>query len=286
MCTRPLKGWAAVGGGFTYNVNRGWKDRPLTLPCGKCIECKGVGRFEKAIRTYHTLETEPGRRGCFITATYDPEHLPASKLLQLDDLQNFFKRLRHKMPRKVSYLAAGEYGKLGRPHYHICLIGYEPKYVRSLDDDRYEDPVVAEAWGLGGTHVGTLTPAACMYTAKYLQKDPDTLAEHGQVGNDAAPVEYTEFSLQSRNPALGRKFIETYWEDVYGDDFDAVIWDGVKIRPPRYYDRWLKKNHADVWKRIREKRLEERTEEASYRELFAREITKAKNAKFFAKERL
>ena len=288
MCTRPLKGWAAHGGGFTYNVNRGWKDRPLTIPCGKCIECKGVARFEKAIRTYHTLETEPGRRGCFVTLTYDQEHLPSSGELQLEHLQKFLKRVRHKMPRRVSYLAAGEYGsKGGRPHYHLCLVGYEPKEVKRRDD-RYEDPVVADAWSLGGTHVGTLTPAACMYTAKYLQKDVVALEAQGPARNDGVGGSpgSPEFCVMSRKPALGRAFVERYWEDIYGDDFDAVVWDGVKIRPPRYYDRWLKENHPDVWKRISAKRLEERTEEASYRELFAREITKAKNAKFFAKERL
>lgn len=271
-------------------MNRGWKDRPLTLPCGKCLECKGVARFEKAIRTYHTLEMEPGRRGCFATLTYDQEHLPESELLQQEHLVKFLKRLRHKMPRRVSYLAAGEYGSRGgRPHYHLCLIGYEPEKVRTLEDDRYEDPSINEAWGLGGTHVGTLTPAACMYTAKYLQKDVESLEAQGSELNHSAVsggAPAPEFCLMSRRPALGREFVERFWEDIYGDEFDAVVWDGVKIRPPRYYDRWLKENQPDVWKRIRDKRLEERTEEASYRELFAREVTKAKNAKFFAKERL
>lgn len=291
MCTRPMKGWAKTGGGFTFNVNNGWKDRPLTIPCNKCIECKGVQRFGKAIRVVHTLEMEPGHRGCFITLTYDDEHLPKSQLLELEKLQLFMKKLRHKTQNRLQYLAAGEYGgKTGRPHYHICLVGYEPDDVIKRETREYEDPhfdpVIEDTWRLGRTHVGTLTASSAMYTAKYVQKD----AESSDVSVYGSPSrcrerETPEFACHSIRPGLGRTFFEKYWRDIYEDDFDSVIFNGVRVKPPRYYDKLLSEQNPQLWKRIRKKRQQAQTEEASYRELIARETTKIRNARMFKKEK-
>ena len=295
MCTRPLKGWAAIGGGFTFNASRGWTDRPLTIPCNSCIECRGVVRFGKAIRVCHELEMDPGHRGCFVTLTYDPDNIPASGLLQVEDLQKFLKRIRQRVDNRLSYLAVGEYGtNYGRPHYHLCLVGYEPDVVMETDKDglydRYSDPLVQRCWTAGSTYVGTLTPSSAMYTAKYVVKDSDSHSEGVRYGDVPARVgdrerrERPEFALHSTRPALGRTFVEKYWRDIYEADFDAIVWDGIKVKPPRYYDKWLSEHQPVLWQKVKARRLELRQEDATYRELFAREVTKTKNMKMFAKD--
>lgn len=63
---------------------------------------------------------------CFVTLTYDDEHMPYGGDLHYRHFQLFLKKLRKRLGRPVRYFMCGEYGdRLGRPHYHAILIGVE-----------------------------------------------------------------------------------------------------------------------------------------------------------------
>ncbi|AXH74217.1 MAG: replication initiator protein [Microviridae sp.] len=84
------------------------------IKCGQCMECRLAYSREWAIRITH--EAAMHDRNCFLTLTYDNDHLPAHGQLVKSDLQKFFKRLRHHFNFK--YVACGEYGdRRRRPHF-------------------------------------------------------------------------------------------------------------------------------------------------------------------------
>lgn len=204
---------------------------------------------------------------CFVTLTY--EELPPNGSLDPEDFRRFIKDLRkdHEA-RTVSYYGCGEYGELNkRPHYHAVLFG--PKFL-----DRYSHPdpsrfgvwrseALDHYWSHGFAELGTVTIASASYVAGYVRKKvraqdfPDhytrVCPETGELINIQP-----EFARMSSRPAIGRRWIQKYWQDVYPRDF--VVFDGVEAKPPRYYDKWMDQNQPDVMEAVRDKRWEEHKE--------------------------
>ena len=73
---------------------------------------------------------------------------------------------------------------------------------------------------------------------------------------------HEEFSRMSTRPAIGRRWIERYWEEVYPRD--SVVLNGREQKPPRYYDKWMDQHHPEVMMLVREKRYEESQDLSSY----------------------
>ena len=97
----------------------------VVLPCGQCYACRIAKSREWASRC--VMESKLHKENCFITLTYNDEHLPSDLSLQKDDFTKFIKRLRKNTGDKIRYYACGEYGDLyQRPHFHACLFGYRP----------------------------------------------------------------------------------------------------------------------------------------------------------------
>lgn len=44
-----------------------------------------------------------------------------------------------------------------------------------------------------------------------------------------------EFARMSRRPAIGLRWLQKYWSDVYPRDHVTI--NGLKVKPPRFYDR-------------------------------------------------
>ena len=85
------------------------KQQEQLLPCGKCLSCKLDYAKEWALRITH--EASLLEENCFITLTYNNEHLPEDKSVHRSEVQNFLKRLRKKIaPRKIKTFYCGEYG--------------------------------------------------------------------------------------------------------------------------------------------------------------------------------
>lgn len=196
---------------------------------------------------------------CFITLTYAPENLPENGTLVKRDLQLFFKRLRKQTKKEgIKYYAVGEYGKeLQRPHYHICVFGYDfdDKVLWKANSipnrALYRSKLLETLWTDGYSSVGSLTPDSAGYVARYCNK---------KITGANATVHYDgklpEFALMSRGGRSGHgiawEWFQKYSTDVYPKDF--VTLKGRKERPPRYYDNLEEQNDSDILLSVKAKR--------------------------------
>lgn len=207
----------------------------VMLPCGRCLYCRTKRARDWATRCYHEALTSEA--SCFVTLTYAPEHLPKGGTLVKRDLQLFIKRLRKAIaPVKIRFFACGEYGAhLSRPHYHVLVFGWRPPDLVLWCTSRksctlYRSALVERLWPLGYSTVGDVTIRSCGYVARYCLKKVYRCPDYydGRL---------PEFTACSTRPAIGRRWLETCSGPTYPDDF--VVVDGVKRKPPRYYDKFL-----------------------------------------------
>ena len=93
----------------------------MMVACGRCAPC----RAGKVREWAHRIELEASLHevNCFLTLTYDDEHLPEGNTLEPSHLTLFIKRLRERFrPNAIRYFACGEYGdRSERPHYHLVV---------------------------------------------------------------------------------------------------------------------------------------------------------------------
>lgn len=108
-CYHPMTAWQRTDGEVVF-AERGSIQRQLTLPCGQCVGCRLERSRQWAVRILH--EAKIHKHNCFLTLTYDDEHLPRkywtgqhhpktgekiySGDLALRDVQLFLKKLRKK----------------------------------------------------------------------------------------------------------------------------------------------------------------------------------------------
>lgn len=147
-----------------YKVLTEW----IEIPCGKCESCRMNYARQWADRCM--LEAQQHEENCFITLTYDDDHLPynfftddngviegVSPTLVKRHVQLFIKQLRNYINRNVDdrhikYFVAGEYGeKNHRPHYHLLLFGWKPNdllpYKQNFQGDwLYISPTLNMLW--------------------------------------------------------------------------------------------------------------------------------------------
>lgn len=176
-------------------------DNLLELPCGKCIDCKASKAQEWSVRCY--LESLSYEDNCFVTLTYDDDHLPDS--LQKKDFQKFVKSLRN-AGIKFRYFGCGEYGSnTKRPHYHLILFGYCPKkldFICTTEKgyDIFSSKFLSSLWDKGFVSVGFVEPASICYVARYNTKKLNSSSN--------------EFILMSKRPGLGFEWIYSHLDDL------------------------------------------------------------------------
>lgn len=236
-----------------------WQTR--TLPCGRCLGCRANQAREWSIRIMH--ETQMHNSAWFLTLTYDNENLPENGSLCPTHLQGFFKTLRRDHPTgSISYFACGEYGeKTQRPHYHAVLYGpdFLDKYIHrpSPTSPVWKSQTLDSYWTHGLSEFSTVTPASAAYVAGYVRKKistryhPDAYTRVEPTTGELFDIQ-PEFSRMSLKPAIGKRWIEKYWPDVYPKDF--VVIGGKKFHPPRYYDKWMDTHHPQIMFDVRYKR--------------------------------
>ena len=210
------------------------------LPCGKCIECRLEYARTWAVRCVH--EAKMYQDNCFVTLTYSDENLKSPKL-QYEDFQKFMKRLRKSTTATIGMFVTGEYGeKTKRPHWHAIIFNWSPKdakptYKNDNGDQLYDSEQLTRLWGKGRTDLGSVTFKSAGYVARYAAKK----LIHGQ---DSDHI-YHPISKKSSKQAIGKKFLETYYKDIF--NYGECIIEEQKISIPRYYIKWLEKNHPDDW---------------------------------------
>ena len=64
------------------------------IPCGKCEGCQVDKANDWSTRAI--LEASQYKDNCFLTLTYDNEHLPKNSSLEKKEIQKFMKKLRKK----------------------------------------------------------------------------------------------------------------------------------------------------------------------------------------------
>lgn len=211
----------------------------------------------------------------FITLTYSPEHIPPDGGLVKSDFQLFMKRLRKSTDKKFKFYMCGEYGdRNNRPHYHAILFGYnfdDWQYI--LDSPSgypiYTSEKLSKIWGKGFVTIGEVTFESAAYVARYVvKKITGKLADQVDKETGLKPYERVnaitgeisevlpEYSTMSRGGrgghGIGRSWIEQYRSDCYPKDFTTVR--GVKCKPPRYYDNFLREIDLDMYDEIKEGR--------------------------------
>lgn len=227
----------------------------MEIPCGNCQSCRAAHARDWAIRAQH--ESQMHRRkegrgsvinGCFVTLTYRPEDLPKDGSLDHKDFQNFCKKLRRDVGR-FRFLHCGEYGERnGRPHHHACLFGIDFHWDRYEwhgvpGDHIWRSPTLEEAWKKGFCTIAPLNYATAKYTAGYVLKKASR--------NNKAKLGITakeEYITMSRDPGLGATWFKRYWRSVYPRD--EVVVAGQTYRPPKYYDKLLKKMDPELFQEV------------------------------------
>lgn len=217
---------------------------PIDVPCGQCIGCRIERSKMWAARCYH--EASLFEKNCFITLTYDNEHLPANGSLNKKHFQDFMKRLRFRFGSGIRFYMCGEYGETyGRPHYHACLFNFDfpdKKFFKKNNGNvLYTSEELQKLWTFGFSSIGAVTFQSAAYVARYIMKKitgKEAKNHYERFDSETGEVYYLqpEYTCMSRRPGIGKDWIKKYDKDTYKDDF--VIINGKKLRPPRYYDNY------------------------------------------------
>lgn len=201
-----------------------------------------------ALRCMYELSTS--EVASFITLTYNNDHLPADKGLHVEDLQDFWKRLRinlkrefHEFAPKIRYYACGEYGEEqkiyfspgavkphGRPHYHAIVYGLD-----DLNDTHRE--ILRKSWQLcdsfmfdkeRGKDSGMqeVTPDDICYVCGYVQKKLN-----GELGKEVYGEASKPFSTCSQG--IGLDFAVQNKDRLVANGY--TYFKGHKLSIPRYF---------------------------------------------------
>jgi len=130
----------------------------MYVPCGKCNPCRIRRASEWGLRIYHELGYH--KHSSFVRLSYNEEHLPADESISKLELRNYLRRLKSRIGA-FKYLACGEYGELGRPHYHIIILGHSPRTSGAAPGARtpkYNTKWNGTCWDV---HRGPLVDAWC-----------------------------------------------------------------------------------------------------------------------------
>jgi hypothetical protein len=207
----------------------------LRLPCGNCIGCLKSKAREWAIRC--TLELRDHPDACWVTLTYDDDHLPPT--LSKDHLRAYIKRVRARIhPRSLRYFASGEYGEQrGRPHYHSIIYGL----------GEHETDLI-KAWNYGRAQIDTLTPASIAYVAGYTAKKAGQRLRKFERVEEVDPrtgecfLPQPPFLAMSGKPGIGATARDKYWRSWR----TTAIHSAQEVPAPRYlHQGWLKHTSPD-----------------------------------------
>ena len=243
-------------------------DDSMSVACGQCMFCRLEKSRETALRCVH--ESRMFSDNCFITLTFSDEKMkelcpltPGGYSLVRKHAQDFMKRLREKFARGFEYVlrdgkkrfyqsknvrayGCGEYGdNNGRPHYHMCLFGHgfydgrKPAGKSGSGAVFFDSELLSRLWGHGIVSVQDLTNETASYCARYIMKK--------QMGDSAKEYygdRVPEYNAMSLKPGIGAAWFDQFRRDVFPHDF--VIQRGVKRRPPKFYDRILKRSKAAI----------------------------------------
>lgn len=209
-------------------------------------------------------ESQLWDKKCFITLTYDDEHLPEGNTLVKSHFQNFIKRLRKKHGGNLKYFHCGEYGTTtGRPHYHALLYGvdFPDRKQHSKNDSGdtlWTSETLSQLWGKGHCLIGNLTYKTAAYTARYILKKVtgEDAAKHytyTDINTGQIHRRLPEYITSSNRPGIGSTWFKKYHKDAFPSDY--LILEGKKHPVPKYYTRLLERRSPDLHAKIKLQRI-------------------------------
>lgn len=248
---------------LSFQPRAGWNS--VLLPCGKCVGCRLDHSSQWAHRLVH--ESKMHEQSCFITLTYEDQHLPPYGSLSKRDYQLFLKKLRQHLHKengiKIRYFLVGEYGdQTKRPHYHAIIFGWFPqdaklKYKNKQGDRLYSSETLTKIWGKGLADFGQVTYKSAAYCARYTLKKSGgkfPVGHYQRLDVETGEVIQLEpeFAKMSTHPGIGKTFYEKFSGDIHNGDYSIV--EGRKHRPPRYYDKLLQLRSPERYEQIKTER--------------------------------
>lgn len=299
-CFRPRVMQQRANGTF------GFGDRPgdlasVRVACGKCVGCQLDRSAAWSLRCQH--EASLYDLNCFVTLTYDDEHVPADGSLRYPDVQGFLKRLRARSPGDhpgpdgrfpIRFFCAGEYGsQTERPHYHLLLFNFDFSDRKPVGKYLYESETLADLWPHGLSSVGSVTPASASYVAQYCVKKLLPPAEGDVPSFYGRWLAYggraREFVQMSRRPGLGSWWYQQFGSDVLPRDF-VVDSSGKKHRVPRFYQERFRSGDESGFGLVKELReeaqLDRNPDDRSFERLAAGEVIAEARLSTFSKRGL
>lgn len=228
----------------------------IRIPCGRCIGCRLEYSRQWANRCL--LELEYHKEACFVTLTYDDDHVPISRYpdpatgealpcltLRKRDFQLFMKRFRKALGDiQIRFFAAGEYGRQTfRPHYHAIIFGWKPKDLVPYKQSEagfmyYNSPFMDKIW------TGPLNEYGEMWYSGASKESITPLSERSQNGmvvvadvtwqtcayvarytakksNTYGPSFFESFNIESPFSLMSRKpGLGRQWYDDHPDVYD------------------------------------------------------------------
>lgn len=216
--------------------------KQVPVPCGKCEACLARRARDWMIRLRE--EMKDSSYACFVTLTYDDEHLPREDRKVYDwmidqevifkdvpvhrvrDCQLFLKRLRKDNPDvKIRYFLVSEFGpKTLRPHYHVIIF--------NLSRERCNKAYISSKWKNGFVEVSKVTEGRIAYVTKYC------------FGSTTLPYWLPKnFTKMSLKPAIGYKWYECYKKqlEILNEEDAYYFANSYHLPCPAYYVRKFKK---------------------------------------------
>jgi hypothetical protein len=211
-------------------------------------------------------EAKLHEKNCFITLTYNDEHLPRNRSLDYRDFQLFMKKFRKKFGSKIRFYMCGEYGeKFDRPHFHACIFGFDfsdRKYWKQTGSGSklYRSEELEKLWKYGFSSIGDVNFESAAYVARYIMKKVTGQGKHDQhykftdLETGEVLEKKPEFNKMSLKPGIGYDWYKRFCSDVYPHDY--VVINGKKVRPPKYYDLKYSIESPFEWEEVQQKRID------------------------------
>lgn len=274
-CYNPLMAWR-VEGKIVFNPPPGSTAvlKPFNLPCSKCIGCRLNYARSWALRCQ--LEALSNKENCFITLTISPEQLEKRKnpwSVDKRDFQLFMKKLRKKHGEHIRYFHCGEYGeKNNRPHYHALIFGHDFRIKTNANKVQkfgkgkfplYNSEELNTLWSHGHCTVGDLNFTTASYTARYVTKKIKGEASKIHINSETGEVTHIEDvyctmsrgNKKTKSNGIGHDAYNKYKHRWYGNDF-IVNGNGIKMKPPRYFDKLYEQEYPEKFEAIKKARKE------------------------------
>lgn len=159
-----------------------------------------------------------------------------------------------------------------RPHNHIILFNYdfEDKKLDYTEDGRnyYTSDILEQIWGKGGCQIMDLNWETAAYVARYVmkkitgpgqQKYEEKRTRQGRMKHQYGEKLREQTICISRGGRKGHGIAHEWWEQNYKKIHtnDIMYFNGIKIKPTKYYDKKFEKKEPNKWKKIKEKRENE-----------------------------